>query len=148
MIWILPLALLSGLFGRMGGAGKSGQWYDCLLDTKWRDIGCSLIVVLTCYIFLGWHPWVYLAVFGLHWATFSTYWDKLFGYDNLWFSGFMVGVALFPVLFIDSNLLWFVSLRALFLMIVWGCLNKYLAPKILVWNRDVVEECSRYFVSL
>jgi hypothetical protein len=132
----------------MGGAGKSGQWYDRILDTKWRDIGCSLIVVIACWIMFGWHPLVYLAVFGLHWAAFSTYWDTIFGYDNMWFSGFMVGMALTPILFVNVDLWPIVALRTGILFVVWGCLNRYLPKRVFIWRRDVAEEYSRYFMSL
>jgi hypothetical protein len=61
----------------------------------------------------------------------------------------MVGLAAFPLCFIDPMFCWIVPLRAVFLMVVWGCLNKYIPQKgIWIWRRDVVEEFSRYFVSL
>ena len=152
MIWLFPLAILSGVLGRMGGAGKSGQWYDRLLDTKWRDIGCSIIFVLCAILLFGWSPsfwWAYGLVFLLHWGAFSTYWDEMWGYDNLWFSGFMVGLAGTPLLFIDHSLWGFLLGRTIVLTVVWGCLNKYLPQKgIWIWRRDIVEEFSRYFVSL
>jgi hypothetical protein len=118
-------------------------------NTLYRDIGCSAIVVLACCMFLGWHPWVYLAVFSLHWLMFSTYWDWLFkGQDCLWFSGLMVGVALTPILFISVELWWLVALRMGILAVSWEALNRYLPDKVLVWRRDVVEEFSRYALSL
>ncbi len=150
MIWILPLAILSGILGRAGGAGKAGNWYDFLLDTKWRDIGCSLIIVVVCWMFFGWHTWQYGLVFLLSWGAFSTYWDELFGgEDNLWFSGFMVGLALTPILWINVGLWPIVALRTGILTVAWGCLNKYLPQEgFLCWRRDVVEEFSRYTISL
>jgi hypothetical protein len=150
MIWLFPLALLSGILGRLGGAGKAGNWYDKILDTKWRDIGCSLVFCGACWLFLGWHPVVYAVVFALHWAAFSTYWDRLFkGTDNLWFSGFVVGAASLPLLFINVDLWPILALRMGILTVVWGCLNRYLPLKgIWIWRRDIVEEFSRYFVSL
>lgn len=151
MLALLPIALLSGLFGRMGGAGKSGCWYDWMLDTKWRDWGCSLLVTIVAVgitgVQLQFWP-AYVGVFLLHWAAFSTYWDRLFGYDNLWFSGLMVGLALFPIVFINTYFWWIVALRAIILMLLWGCLNKFLPQRILCWRRDVVEEYVRYFASL
>ena len=96
MIWIPLLMCLSGLLGRLGGAGKEGNWYDGILGSAWRDIGCSLIIVGVLIILYGWQPslwWAYLAVFGLSWAAFSTYLDSVFGYDNFWASGLLVGLA-------------------------------------------------------
>ena len=151
LLILLGLAIISGVFGRMGGAGKSGQWYQNILDSKWRDWGCSAVVVLATGIWFHWAGpwWAYGLMFLLHWGAFSLYWDDFFGYDNLWFSGFMVGLAGFPVLFIDCSSWGILAARTALIAVVWGSLNKYL-PKngIWVWRRDVVEEFSRYFVSL
>ena len=144
IIALIALMILSGILGRMGGA----KGYH----TLYRDIGCSVVVVLAIIMALGLNVglwWAYLAVFALHWASFSTYWDELFyGEDNLWFSGFAVGIAIFPICFIDPHLWWIVPARAVVLCMVWGSLNKYLPEKVLVWNRDVAEEFLRYSVSL
>jgi hypothetical protein len=141
---ILGLALISGVLGRMGGA----KGYS----TLFRDMGCSLVVVLAVIVALGLNVafwWVYLAVFALHWAAFSTYWDWLFGGEgNLWFSGFMVGLALSPICFINHSLWLVVTQRALILCVIWGSLNKYLPKRILFWDRSIVEECLRYTISL
>ena len=135
ILLLIPLAILRGVLGRMGGA----EGYD----TKYRDIGCSLTIAADWAIILGWYShiwWVYLLIFGLHWAAFCTYWDKIFKKDNFWFSGFVVGLCIAPVLFIDSGLLWVILLRAVMLCIAWGVLNKWLPWNgVLVWRRDVVE---------
>ena len=149
-LFIALLALLSGILGRMGGAGKSGQWYENILDTKWRDVGCSLIAVARFLLLFGfaWKWWwVYLIMFGLHWASFSTYWDFMFKEDNLWFSGFMVGISSMIGVVVLHWLWWVVLAWAVFLAVVWGCLNKFLPQKILCWRRDVAEEFLRYTVA-
>jgi hypothetical protein len=143
IILLLVISSLSGLLGRMGGA----KGYD----TKYRDIGCSLLAVATLCLFLGFswaYWWVYLCIFGLHWGAFSTYWDVVFGYDNMWFSGFMVGVAMYPALFIDTGIWWILTIRAIALALAWGCFNKCL-PKKILWFKDraIVEEYLRYMVS-
>lgn len=154
MIWLylFLLACVAGTLGRMGGAGKEGQWYEKILDTKWRDAGCPLILLLAISLFVPFNPslwWAYLLSYALMWAALSTYFDKLFGYDNLWFSGFMTGVAVFPLGFINPWFWLIVPLRAVALCVIWGCLNKYLPKKgILCWRRDVAEEFLRYFCSL
>ena len=143
MIWLLPIAIASGILGRMGGAHG--------YDTKYRDIGCSLLVIVAVVLMLGWQPsfwWVYGLIFGLHWATFSTYWDEVFGYDNFAFSGGMVGLAISPILFVDISLWWVVAIRVLALSFIWWALNRFLPKRVWLWGRDVVEEFSRYFVSL
>lgn len=152
MVYSLVLiALLSGLFGRMGGAGKAGSWYDFLLDTKWRDIGCSAIVVLASIILWGWQPslwWAYVLTFLLHWGAFATYWKDLFGKITMWFSGLVVGIAGLPLMFLAGDFWWILPVRALVLMVVWECLNRYLPEKVLIWRRDVAEEFLRYTASL
>jgi hypothetical protein len=142
--------VISGICGRLGGAGKSGVWYDRILDTKWRDIGCSALIIVVLLLLYGWQPslwWCYIAVFGLSWAAFSTYLDSIFGYDNLWASGALVGLAAFPAYWLGVPV-WFILLRCAILCVVWGCLNKFLPEKVFIWRRDVVEEFSRYFIAL
>jgi hypothetical protein len=135
----LLLSILSGILGRMGGA----EGYN----TLYRDIGCSLISILTFCLWFGFKPeywWLYLISFGLHWASISTYFDNLFGYDNLWFSGFVTGVSLLPLIFVYKILPFFI-IRSLLLAISWGLLNKLLPFMVLIWRRDVAEEFLRYF---
>ena len=139
---LLVLSILSGILGRMGGA----KGYD----TKWRDVGCPLIALIALWLLVDFKSsywWTYLLILGLHWVLFSTYWNWLFKEDNLWFSGFAVGLAISLLLF---N--WSVVIRAILLALIWGSLNKYLPSagisgdkRILLWRRDVVEEFLRYF---
>jgi len=151
MINLLILSLISGLLGRMGGAAKSGKWYDFLLNTKTRDAGCSLLTVIAWISCFGLNLsfwWVYIITFGLLWATFTTYWDFLFGFDNLWFSGFVVGLAAIPLTITVPWMIWILIGRAFVLAVIWGLLNKYTPSKVLCWNRDVAEEYGRYAVSI
>ena len=117
-------------------------------DTLYRDLGCSAIVVIATTILWGWHPCVALAVFLLHWGAFATYWKHLFGKITMWFSGLMVGFALYPIVFIDPELYKIVIIRAVALAIIWEFINRYLPEHIFIWHRDIVEEFSRYFSSL
>jgi len=139
ILLILGLSILSGIFGRMGGA----EGYN----TLYRDILCSLISVIVFCICFGFNQchWVlYLIVFGLQWAALSTYYDKLFKFDNFWFSGFMMGLTLLPFIFIYKTILLFIIIRALLLAIIWGLLNKFLPSQVFIWNRAVAEEFLRY----
>lgn len=147
IILIFILACICGVLGRLGGAAKTGQWYDFLCNTKARDVGCSICTTILWGILFGiklkfW--WVYIIVFGLHWGAFTTYWDFLFKFDNLWFSGFVVGLCALPFTIIEPSMLWFLLGRCIVLAIIWGLLDKYLPSKIWVWNRDVAEEFLRY----
>lgn len=145
MMWLLllPLAVASGVLGRMGGA--TGY------DTKYRDVGCSALFVLfswLCFWQFADFWWVYLLVFALMWGGLSTYWDEIWGYDNMWFSGFTVGLAAFPLAIIDWTAFFFLIPRAVCLALIWWALNKHLPQKVWKWNRDVAEEFLRYFFTL
>lgn len=56
---VLVVAVLCGVCWRMGGAGKSGQWYEDALDTKWRDIGSALCMLA---LFVGNVSWMALGI--------------------------------------------------------------------------------------
>lgn len=135
----LIIAIASGVLGRMGGA----EGYD----TKYRDAGCAILSVIVFCIWFGFksHFWyLYLIAIGLHWGAYSTYFDTVFGFDNLWFSGFITGLALLPLLFIHKMIPFYIS-RALLLAILWGICNKCLPSKVFYWRHDIAEEFLRYF---
>lgn len=152
MGWLVLLALscLSGVFGRLGGRAKDGSWYDCITHSKARDVGCALIsVVAFCVVFgFQWsYWWVYLLMTGLTYASFLSYYDSLFGHDEFFFAGALVGLAILPTLIINVHLWPFILIRALVLAVSWGCLNRFLPDKVLFWRRDVAEEFLRYAIS-
>jgi vacuolar-type H+-ATPase subunit I/STV1 len=87
--------ILCSILYRLGGAGKTGDWLippimlTCLaLNTHFHLI----------YIF------VYLLVWGLMGGALSTYWDWLFGYDNMYAHGFFVGLSTIPCMFLGIHL--------------------------------------------
>lgn len=96
-------SVVSALFYRWGGLSKEEaaqnwpwvpQW---LINSKTRDVGCSLLTVgwmLLFYPTVDW--WCYLVAFGISWGMLTTYWDFLFGYDNFYAHGFGVALALLP----------------------------------------------------
>lgn len=142
ILYIFLLSVISGILGRMGGA----EGYD----TLYRDIGCSLISLLVLLLLLGFQLsfwWVYIIIFGLSWGALSTYWDKLFKFDNLFFSGFMAGLVFIPI-GMKTNKWIGIGIRSILLALIWGSLNKYLPKKIKIfkweWTRDIVEEFLRY----
>lgn len=136
----LALMVISGILGRMGGSGR--------FNTKFRDFGCPTVLLVAIVLKFGivaefW--WAYCLVWILTFATMTTYWDWLFGYDNLAFSGLMVGCAMIPIVFVSPELVWFVAIRAVGLALTWWMLNKFLPQFPL---RAAVEEFCRYFASL
>ena len=129
-IWLLT-TVLCGVFYRLGGVGKP-------FNTRYRDIGCSLITLILWWVLVGFQIslwWVYLIVFGLIWGALSTYWDWLFGYDNFWFSGFMIGLAMFPLMWGDVS--WYaILIRSIVLSISIGLWSKFI-------DKDWLEEFGR-----
>ena len=140
ILLILGLSCLSGILGRWGGSDKG--------NTKIRDIGIPLIftglmVWLTLKSFNLWLLGAYLVGFLALMGSLTTYWDWLFGFDNLWFSGFVVGLSTFPYAIIDKHWV-MLAIHSLALAIIWGSLNRIKYDRILFWRRDVAEEFLRY----
>ena len=147
ILLILLLSGIAGILGRLGGRAKDGSWYDYLTDSKARDAGCSILTLFAIWLLFGFKLGLwggYLAIFGLSWGAISLYWDFLFKKDNLWFSGFMVGLACLPLTFIHIAW-WLILSRATLLAVIWGLLNTLKYDRILFWRRDVAEEFMRYF---
>jgi hypothetical protein len=101
-MWILTAiaTVLNAFLYRFGGCSKEEgklkyPWVpEALFNTKTRDVGVSLVTVAWmafCYPSVAW--FIYLITFGATWGMLTTYWDFLFGFDNYWFHGFMIGVA-------------------------------------------------------
>lgn len=129
---IVKLIILTGLSAvlyRMGGTG--GKWY---FNTKMRDLGCPT----ACFLFMLGTPsawWVHFISFGLLFGALTTYWDKLFGYDNFWFHGFVCGLAYLPYAFYTGHWSGFI-IRAFTVAIIMGAVSA-------ISNNDVVEETGR-----
>ena len=95
MNWFIVLVatVLSAILYRLGGQGKEGNWLDILRNTKTRDWGCPLVCLIVVLLFgikASW--WIHTIAFVGMWMGLTTYWDKIFGYDNFYFHG--IGVAL------------------------------------------------------
>ncbi len=149
ILYKIGLIILSGVLGRLGGRAKDGSWYDFASRSWVRDWLCPLMVILSLCLSAGFY-WIYISVYILTALSLTTYWSFLFKEDNLWFSGFMCGLALLPLVFVGIYI-WAIILRAIIIGVIWGCLNKYLPSagiagdkRILLWRRDIVEEFSRY----
>ena len=135
---ILILSIIAGIFGRMSGSG---------MNKLWRRLGVPAVTLIAFGLLCGaqmhfW--WAYLLILGFHYVALMGYWDWLFGYDNMWFSGFATGLC-FMVAIVLGVAWWLILIRAVVLAVVWGCLNVYLPQKgIWIWRRDIVEENVRY----
>lgn len=132
ILLILALSIISAIFYRMGGSGR----YNRL----WRILGCPLLTIVTIWACFGVKTslfWVYLLSFGLMCASVSTYWDFLFGFDNFWFHGFMLGVSVAPIACATGHWLGFI-LRCAVLSVFMGLWCKF-------WEWDIAEETGRGF---
>ena len=141
-MWIITFisGLLTGFFGWCGGRGddywrKHPRWPRWLLRSWVRDWLIGPVVVATAYL-LGVHSWWILLTIGLTGAALSTYWDFLFGFDNFWFHGFVIGIAGAPIAYVTGHW-WMFALRCLILAVWMGVWS-------LAWKDADIEEGGRY----
>lgn len=146
----LIATVICAILYRAGGMGKEEdaepKWMPMWMRETWvRDWMIPLVVLGTLLCFrqpIVWWGWLLVVLTVLPFGgALTTYWDELFGFDNFWFSGFMVGLALFPLYWVGFY--WYMILaRALILAVLWGgwCA---------VFSKDTTEEYGRgAFVAL
>ena len=139
-----PFALITAFLYRLGGLSKEeAQDYlpfipSWMVNTKARDMGVpfvTLIWMIIKYPHVAW--WVHLLSFGIMFGMLTTYWDSLFGFDNYWFHGFMIGGAYFLYAFQTHLFLGYI-LRSVVLAVLMGAWCK-------IFSNDWVEELGRGF---
>lgn len=141
LILILLLAVISSILYRAGGLGRNEKyWIPKWLRHSWcRDWLCPACILAP--LFIKQPSWWYILAYGTLGACFSTYWDWLFkGEDNFWFSGFMLGIALFPLLFCGF-IWWHLLIHAFCLAVIWGAWCA-------IFSNPYVEEHGRGFFSV
>ncbi len=143
ILWLLA-SILSVILYRTGGMSKDDnarpEWIPKFMRRSWvRD--WLIPFVSLGYLLTLWQPeygieWLFfLPCIVLTGLTLSTYWDWLFEYDNYWFSGFCVGLALSPLIF--AGIHWYaILIRAVVLVLAWGVWCK-------IFGDDVIEEMGR-----
>lgn len=131
----LLLTIACCILYRMGGADG--------YNTKFRDCGVPTCATLfICFNYFPHHISIVLYIlalffsFGFVFGALTTYWDFLFGYDNYWVHGFVVGLAMFPLVMVTGHW-WMFALRCLILAIWSGVWS-------LIWKWDVAEEGGRF----
>lgn len=131
-IWLILLSVVCGIAYRMGGCGPADLqsewgWIPAPIRNfpKKRDVGCNLVMLGAALLVSCKGPWwAWLLSFGLIWASLSTYWDFLFGHDNHFMHGFMIGLSLLPLMiFTGSTGLYFVPVFLCATMGVWSKVN-------------------------
>lgn len=125
--------ILSAILYRLGGAKG---WH-----TKYRDFGCPLVALGLIMFFKIIAPWYIHAIAALlMFGALTTYWDKLFKYDNFYMHGLMIGLAYLPYLMVVAW--WLILIRTIILCLFMGLLN-WGIHKTQINRKDIVEECGR-----
>ena len=132
IISLLILTLICAILYRLGGYGKPFKsWMrDWLIPP-----------LIYAWLLYYRHPgalWGYLLVLpaiGLTGAALTTYLDSIFGYDNFYAAGFLVGLGAIPFMFAGIAW-WIILIRAVVLGLCWGAWCKF-------FGNDWVEELSR-----
>ena len=128
---VILLSIISAILYRLGGASTEDQDKEFPWIPRWiknlpkkRDFGCGWCVLFASFI-LGINApiWAWVISVGLMWASLSTYWDELFGYDNHWFHMFMIGFSLLPVMFFSFPVE--LGMRCIILAVVGGSWSKF-----------------------
>lgn len=133
MIIYIVEAIVCGLLYRLGGIGKP-------FPTRLRDLGIPIVFLGIMFFHGMWTWWALLAAVLLLGAL-STYWDWLFGEDNLYFHGFACGLAMLPLCFAGVSLRE-IGIYSICLSLVMGLLNT-VCNKFHVKHSDWVEEIGR-----
>lgn len=132
VLGIIILSIGSAILYRLGGASSQDQdaefpwiprWFKNL--PKKRDAGCGVLKLLSVYLMIGDAPFLaYFFAWGLLWASLSTYWDELFGYDNHYMHGFMCQFSMLPIVFFSGYwVVWVV--QCLMLTLAMGIYSGY-----------------------
>jgi len=128
----LALTLICAILYRLGGYGKPFRswmrdWlippliYTWLLYYRHPDAWYGWLMILPAVVLTG--------------AALTTYLDSIFGYDNFWAAGFLVGLGAIPFMF--AGMVWWIILaRAILLGILWGGWCN-------IFSNDWVEELGR-----
>ena len=144
MILGLIVVALCALLYRAGGMGKEPDtkptWIPMWLRQSWvRDWMIPLVIYSYLCFYrhpISWQGWLlFIATVIPTGLALSTYWDWLFGYDNFWFHGFMVGLGAFPLIWAGFG--WqYILIRALLLGVLVGGWSKLIGT-------DWIEEGGR-----
>jgi len=136
---LIALAISAVLY-RCGGMSKDATakptwipvWARERLVRRW---GCPLLSILYLILFgLSCAWWVHAIVFVCAWLAITTYWDDVFGEDNFYMHGLVLGLAYLPYFMVIP---WYAILtRAVIMSIFMGLWCKF-------WINDVAEEFGR-----
>jgi hypothetical protein len=130
VVWVIAAGIAAGALYRLGGTSKG---------TKWRDLGCPVIVtvlLLALGVKAPW--WAYLAQFGLLFGALTAYWgldEKTWGF---WAHGLGLSLAALPIAYASGHWAGFI-IRCIVLTGFIAIWSEYIK-----W--DTLEEFGRGFI--
>ena len=139
MFWVIFMSILGAISYRLGGIGKPFR--------SWmRDWILPLIGAITMWFILDVHTpiWTILLSYLLLGVSLTTYYDELFGFDNMGFHLFVACMAYFPYVIYTGHW-WLFGVRALICGFVAWFLNWQLGQKGVKYS-DIIEEMMRGFI--
>lgn len=138
IISLIVLSLVCAITYRLGGIGKPFK--------TWMRDWVIPVLIYTYFLIIhhptqwyGWLMWIPCIV--LTGGALTTYWDELFGFDNFWFSGFIVAMGAFPLYW--AGVSWYsIVIRMVVLAVLWGGWSAWI-------GQDWLEEGGRgFFISI
>lgn len=104
-IYLFLLSVMTAILYRLGGASKEDQDKEFPWIPRWfkdipkkRDVMANLVSLFSLSLIGITAPWwAWGLSFGLLWASLSSYWDWMFGYDNFFMHGIMCGISILPL---------------------------------------------------
>lgn len=139
LLFIL-LSMISGLLYHFGGLSKKeGKekfkflpiW---IFNSQSRDVGVSIIGVLSMLILGIWSWWLILCLF-IEFASLTTYWNFKDGSQEKWYHfglhGLGISIAYLPFVIVTHSWLSF-GIRCIFLfgfMSIWSIVQKNVSPQ-------------------
>ncbi len=127
------LSIISAILYRLGGSSKADQDKEFPYIPRWfknipkkRDVMANITCLFSLFL-LGINApfWVWFISFGLLWASLSTYWDFLFGYDNFFMHSFMIAFSFLPIVIWGNMLFVPFLIRCILLSLLVGTWSKY-----------------------
>jgi hypothetical protein len=147
-VWLLA-SVISAILYRAGGQSQdptsSPTWMPMWLRHSWcRDWlvpACSLTCLLLFWHNAEWYKLLlaFIVSYGLMGGALSTYWDFLFGFDNYYAHGFMVGLSVFPFAIIGMSW-WLLAAQTIIISVGMGLWSNLI-------DKDSDEEFGRGFIA-
>ncbi len=132
-IYQFLLSIVSAILYRLGGSSRVDQDKEFPWIPRWfkniqkkRDAMSNIVKLIGVYLLGIYAPvWAWFICFGLLWASLSSYWDWMFGYDNHYMHGFMCGFSLLPLVIFGTLGLVPFLIQSVLLGLTMGLWSKY-----------------------